>query len=45
MDVTVTRGERSIEAAHRLLAEEPSGDVRVPDLGLDQIDHSGHGIA
>jgi alpha-D-ribose 1-methylphosphonate 5-triphosphate synthase subunit PhnI len=35
--VAVKGGERAIEAAHRLLAEERRGDPRVPELTLAQI--------
>ncbi|HXJ79636.1 MAG TPA: carbon-phosphorus lyase complex subunit PhnI [Candidatus Methylomirabilis sp.] len=38
MYVAVKGGERAIEAAHRLLAEERRGDSRVPELSLAQID-------
>ena len=37
MYVAVKGGEKAIEAAHRLLAEERRGDPGVPELGLDQI--------
>jgi alpha-D-ribose 1-methylphosphonate 5-triphosphate synthase subunit PhnI len=36
--VAVKGGERAIEAAHRLLAEERRGDPRVPELSLAQIE-------
>src|SRR4029077_11299017 len=36
--LAVKGGERAIEAAHRLLAEERRGDARVPELDLAQID-------
>ena len=38
MYVAVKGGERAIEAAHRLVAEQRRGDPRVPEVGLDQID-------
>lgn len=37
MYVAVKGGERAIENAHRLLAEERRGDIRVPELSTDQI--------
>lgn len=37
MYVAVKGGERAIDHAHRLLAEERRGDPAVPALGLDQI--------
>ncbi|MDQ7251108.1 carbon-phosphorus lyase complex subunit PhnI [Dongia sedimenti] len=37
MYVSVKGGEKAIEAAHALLAEERRGDPAVPELGLDQI--------
>jgi alpha-D-ribose 1-methylphosphonate 5-triphosphate synthase subunit PhnI len=37
MYVSVKGGEKAIEAAHELLAEERRGDPSVPELGLDQI--------
>jgi alpha-D-ribose 1-methylphosphonate 5-triphosphate synthase subunit PhnI len=36
--VAVKGGERAIENAHRMLAEERRGDVRVPELSLAQIE-------
>jgi alpha-D-ribose 1-methylphosphonate 5-triphosphate synthase subunit PhnI len=36
--VAVKGGERAIENAHRLLAEDRRGDLGVPELSLDQID-------
>src|SRR5437588_13089077 len=38
MYVAVKGGERAIDAAHRLLAEERRGDPAVPELTLAQID-------
>ncbi len=38
MYVAVKGGEKAIDNAHRLLAEERRGDPEVPELGLDQID-------
>ena len=38
MYVAVKGGERAIEAAHRLLAEERRGDPGVPELTLTQIE-------
>ena len=38
MYVAVKGGERAIENAHRMLAEERRGDVRVPELSLAQIE-------
>jgi alpha-D-ribose 1-methylphosphonate 5-triphosphate synthase subunit PhnI len=38
MYVAVKGGERAIESAHRLLAEERRGDPAVPELGLAQIE-------
>src|SRR4029453_17598079 len=38
MYVSVKGGERAIEAAHALLAEERRGDPEVPELTLAQID-------
>src|SRR5262249_46216956 len=38
MYVAVKGGERAIEAAHQLLAEERRGDPSVPELNLAQID-------
>jgi len=35
--VAVKGGEKAIEAAHLLLAEERRGDPKVEELGLDQI--------
>ena len=37
MYVAVKGGEKAIEAAHRLLAEERRGDPGVSEVGLDQI--------
>jgi alpha-D-ribose 1-methylphosphonate 5-triphosphate synthase subunit PhnI len=37
MYVAVKGGEKAIDAAHRLLAEERRGDTSVPGLTLDQI--------
>ncbi len=37
MYVAVKGGERAIDNAHRLLAEERRGDPAVPEIGLDQI--------
>src|SRR5262249_38250235 len=37
MYVAVKGGERAIEAAHRLLADERRGDLAVPEVSLDQI--------
>jgi len=37
MYVSVKGGEKAIEAAHELLAEERRGDPAVTELGLDQI--------
>lgn len=37
MYVAVKGGEKAIDNAHRLLAEERRGDPATPDLGLDQI--------
>jgi alpha-D-ribose 1-methylphosphonate 5-triphosphate synthase subunit PhnI len=36
--VAVKGGERAIESAHRMLAEERRGDLQVPELSLAQID-------
>jgi alpha-D-ribose 1-methylphosphonate 5-triphosphate synthase subunit PhnI len=38
MYVAVKGGERAIENAHRMLAEERRGDLQVPELSLAQID-------
>ena len=38
MYVAVKGGERAIESAHRMLAEERRGDVAVPELSLAQIE-------
>ena len=38
MYVAVKGGERAIEHAHRMLAEERRGDVTVPELSLAQIE-------
>lgn len=38
MYVAVKGGERAIDRAHRLLAEERRGDPSVPELGLAQIE-------
>ena len=38
MYVAVKGGERAIEEAHRLLAQERRGDPAVPELSLEQID-------
>ncbi len=38
MYVAVKGGEKAIDSAHRLLAEERRGDTRVPELATDQID-------
>lgn len=38
MYVAVKGGERAIENAHRMLAEERRGDMQVPELSLSQID-------
>src|SRR4029453_9588420 len=38
MYVSVKGGERAIEAAHALLAEERRGDPEIPELTLPQID-------
>lgn len=38
MYVAVKGGERAIDAAHQLLAEERRGDPAVPEVTLDQID-------
>jgi len=35
--VSVKGGERAIEAAHALLAEQRRGDVEVAELGVDQV--------
>ncbi|MBP2315404.1 carbon-phosphorus lyase complex subunit PhnI [Azospirillum soli] len=37
MYVAVKGGEKAIDNAHRLMAEERRGDPAVPELGLDQI--------
>ncbi len=37
MYVAVKGGERAIENAHRLLAQERRGDPAVPELSLEQI--------
>ncbi len=37
MYVAVKGGERAIDAAHRLLAEERRGDTQVPALTIEQI--------
>jgi alpha-D-ribose 1-methylphosphonate 5-triphosphate synthase subunit PhnI len=37
MYVAVKGGERAIENAHRLLAQERRGDLAVPEISLDQI--------
>src|SRR6201993_4050976 len=37
MYVAVKGGERAIENAHRLLAQERRGDPAVPEISLDQI--------
>ena len=38
MYVAVKGGEKAIENAHALLAEERRGDESVPEVGIDQID-------
>ena len=38
MYVAVKGGERAIENAHRLLAQERRGDPAVPELSLEQIE-------
>ncbi len=38
MYVAVKGGERAIDNAHRLLAEERRGDLTIPELTLEQID-------
>ncbi len=38
MYVAVKGGEKAIENAHALLAEERRGDESVPEIGIDQID-------
>ena len=37
MYVAVKGGEKAIDAAHQLLAQERRGDPSVPEIGLDQI--------
>lgn len=37
MYVAVKGGEKAIDAAHRLMAEERRGDTAVPELSLDQV--------
>ena len=37
MYVSVKGGERAIEAAHALMAQERRGDPNVPELGADQV--------
>ena len=37
MYVAVKGGEKAIEAAHRLLAQERRGDPEVPELSVGQI--------
>jgi len=38
MYVAVKGGEKAIDSAHRLLAEERRGDPAVPEIGTEQID-------
>ena len=37
MYVAVKGGEKAIDAAHRLLAEERRGDPSVPEISTEQI--------
>ena len=38
MYVAVKGGEKAIDNAHKLLADERRGDTQTPEIGVNQID-------